>query len=203
MFLGIHTNAIRISLSGQVRVFRVARGIFSRFFFPHGRDENITGKTLLALAGLRTASQKQGATSKGSPSGSLVRRDSLGTVSGARDRLFLVIPGTFYFLPSFIMDDKKKKVSAQAEQAADPQAANGPIKVFVVDDVSASVFSRVFPVKGQNRTFYSVSFSRSYRDPQGSRKYVKTFNLEDLGKVVTVAQQSEEHIHKLQHPEVA
>lgn len=97
------------------------------------------------------------------------------------------------------MDDKKKKVAASAET----DQANGPIKVFILDDVSASVFSRVVPVNGQERTFYSVSFSRSYRDSSGTRKYVKTFNLEDLAKVVTVAQQADEHIHSLQHAEMA
>jgi hypothetical protein len=94
------------------------------------------------------------------------------------------------------MDDKKKK-SAPAESAADGQpAANGPVKVFVIDDVSASVFAREVPMRGENRTFYSVSFSRSYRDSGGSRRYVKTFNLEDLGKVVSVAQQSDEYIRQ-------
>jgi len=73
----------------------------------------------------------------------------------------------------------------------------------MIDEVSASVFSRSFPVKGESRTFYSVSFSRSYRDPQGARKYVKTFDLQHLGKVVTVAQQADEHIRTLLHPQVA
>jgi hypothetical protein len=71
---------------------------------------------------------------------------------------------------------------------------NTPIKVFVIDDVSASVFVREVLVKGEKRLFHSVSFSRSYRDSSGTWKYVKSFNLEDLGKVVTVAQQSDEFI---------
>jgi hypothetical protein len=97
----------------------------------------------------------------------------------------------------FIMDDKKKKTSAEAENAADGQtAAKGPVKIFKLDDVSASVFARLVPVRGEERTFYSVSFSRSYRDSGGSRKYVKTFNLEDLGKVVAVSQQSDEYIRQ-------
>jgi hypothetical protein len=90
-----------------------------------------------------------------------------------------------------------------AAASAKTDQGTGPIKVFVLDDVSASVFSREVLVKGEERTFYSVSFSRSYRDSAGARKYVKTFNLEDLAKVVTVAQQAEEHIHGLQHPEMA
>lgn len=94
------------------------------------------------------------------------------------------------------MDDKKKP-SAGADTAAAPQpVAKGPIKSFVLDDVSVAVFSRQFPVRGEQRTFYSVSFSRSYRDSLGKRKYVKTFNLEDLGKVVAVAQQADEFIRQ-------
>jgi hypothetical protein len=96
------------------------------------------------------------------------------------------------------MDSKKKNTAASA--SADQ--GNGPIKVFIVDDVSASVFSRVHPVKGKDVTFYSVSFSRSYRDSSGLRKYVKTFNIEDLAKIVTVAQECDEYVHKLQHPEI-
>ncbi len=107
-------------------------------------------------------------------------------------------PG-FVSTSPFFMDDnkKKKKPSAGAEHAADGQTtAKGPIKVFVLEDVSASVFARQFPVRGEERTFYSVSFSRSYRDSNGSRRYVKTFNLEDLGKVIAVAQQADEFIRQ-------
>jgi hypothetical protein len=101
--------------------------------------------------------------------------------------------------PLFVMDNKKKNVTAPA--ATDQ--GNGPIKVFKVDDVSASVFSRIHSVNGEDVTFYSVSFSRSYRESSGVRKYVKTFNIEDLLKVVTVAQECDEFVHKLQHPEIA
>lgn len=82
------------------------------------------------------------------------------------------------------------------------ETVNRPVKVFTVDDVSSSVFSREHPVRGELRTFYSVSFSRAYRDSNGTRKYVKTFNLEDLGKVVTVAQQADEFIRRLLQPEI-
>ena len=96
------------------------------------------------------------------------------------------------------MDSKKTNLSASADKAAGPQtAANGPVKMFLVDDVSASVFARSQAVKNGERTFYSVSFSRSYRDSSGNRRYVKTFNLEDLTKVVTVAQQADEYIRGL------
>lgn len=92
------------------------------------------------------------------------------------------------------MDSKKKNTSARAEPAA---PTGGPVKVFMLEDVSASVFAREIPVRGEMRTFHSVSFSRSYRDSKGERRYVKSFNLEDLGKVVTVAQQADEYIRSL------
>jgi hypothetical protein len=92
--------------------------------------------------------------------------------------------------------DAKKKTNPPEKGAA--TTANSPVKTFVVDDVSASVFAREFQATNGIRTFYSVSFSRSYRDSAGTRRFVKTFNLEDLGKVVTVAQQADEYIRKLQ-----
>jgi len=104
------------------------------------------------------------------------------------------------------MNPKKKVRSAEAEQtktaAVAPEPKRLPVKVFVVEDVSASIFAREFPMKGgEMRTFYSVSFSRSYRDAGGTFRYVKSFNLEDLGKVIHVCQQADEYIRGLLKPE--
>ena len=88
----------------------------------------------------------------------------------------------------------KKTQGASSEEA--PQRME-PLKIFRIDDVSASVFTRRHEVSGEMKTFYSVSFSRSYRDSDGKRRYVKTFNLDDLGKVITVAQQADEYIRSL------
>lgn len=96
------------------------------------------------------------------------------------------------------MEDKKKKGASAEAPAAD--AARRPIKVCIIDDVSASIFARDHLANGEMRTFYSVSFSRSYKDSVGKRLYVKTFNLEDLGKIVAVAQQADEFIRKLLKP---
>jgi len=41
-------------------------------------------------------------------------------------------------------------------------------------------------------TYYSASFSRSYKDASGSRKYTKNFDSEDLGSVMALAQQASE-----------
>ena len=71
---------------------------------------------------------------------------------------------------------------------------SGPLKVFRLEDVSASIFARDREVKGADRTFYSVSFSRSYLDQEGKRKYTKNFDLEDLGKIMSLAKQASEFI---------
>lgn len=96
------------------------------------------------------------------------------------------------------MENKKKKDASRTEETPASQAVKrGPVKTFLADNVSASVFEREHVYKGQPTKFYSVSFTRSYKDSSGVFKYVKSFDLDDLGKVVTVAQQASEYIRGL------
>lgn len=95
------------------------------------------------------------------------------------------------------MDAKNKKAAATQEAAPPKAEGTNALKVFRVDDVSASVFARDRQFRGEPRTFYSVTFSRSYKDSTGQWRYTKWFDAEDLGKVVTVAQQASEYIHGL------
>ena len=90
------------------------------------------------------------------------------------------------------MDAKKKKGS---EPPASESEGAKALKVFRIDDVSASVFTRDRQIRGETRTFYSVTFSRSYKDSAGQWRYTKWFDVEDLGKIVSVAQQAGEFIH--------
>jgi len=90
--------------------------------------------------------------------------------------------------------DAKKKKGSEAQESPKPEGTKA-LKIFRIDDVSASIFVRDRQVRGENRQFYSVTFSRSYKDPLGQWKHTKWFNLEDLGKIVTVAQQASEFIH--------
>ena len=73
-------------------------------------------------------------------------------------------------------------------------STSGPVKVLRIDDVSVSIFARDRKVNGETLTFYSVSFSRSYADRNGKRKYTKNFDVEDLGKIMTLAKQASEFI---------
>ena len=88
----------------------------------------------------------------------------------------------------------KKPITSQAMEATDEKLA--PVKVLRIDDVSASIFARTNQVRGESRTFFSVSFSRSYKDSAGVWRYAKSFDLEDLGKIVSLCQQAEEFIRE-------
>ena len=96
--------------------------------------------------------------------------------------------------PLTAMTSKSTKAPTKKESAG---PHSGPVKVFRMDDVSASVFARERQVQGETRTFYSVTFSRSYKDAAGQRRYTKWFDVDDLGRVVAVAQQASEYIHSL------
>ena len=94
-----------------------------------------------------------------------------------------------------------RKVETQA--TATPDAVNGPVKVFRPDDVSVSLFARKRAFQGRPATFYSASFSRSYKDAAGERKYTKNFDADDLGKVAELCKMAADHIDGLRYPEIA
>jgi hypothetical protein len=96
--------------------------------------------------------------------------------------------------------NKKKKEAAPAAAPASPDAKRTPIKTIRVEDVSASVWTRQHPVQGETRTFYSVTLERSYKDRDGAYRYTKSFDADDLGKVVAACQQASEFIAALSRP---
>ncbi len=98
------------------------------------------------------------------------------------------------------METKKKP---RAAEPAAPAPTHRPVKMFRQDDVSASIFARPRSFQGAERTFYSVSFTRSYKGNDGVWKYTRNFDAEDLGKVVTVAKCAAEFIHEQQQQQDA
>jgi len=81
-----------------------------------------------------------------------------------------------------------KPLTPPAQEA--PTETRAPVKVLRIDDVSVSIFKR--NVRG--RDYYSASLSRSYKDSSGAWRYAKSFDFEDLGKVVGLCQQADEFI---------
>ena len=87
---------------------------------------------------------------------------------------------------------------ATEETAASPDAKRKPVATHRVGDCSASVWSREHVLQGVPRVFYSVTLERSYKDRDGSWKYTRSFDAENLGAVVSLCQQAEETIRGLQ-----
>jgi hypothetical protein len=78
------------------------------------------------------------------------------------------------------------------------ESTNGLLKTFRDEDVSVSIFGRNRPTSDGGITYYSVSYSRSYKDADGERKYTRYFDLEDLDAVATLTQQAKEFIEQSQ-----
>src|SRR4051794_12170855 len=93
---------------------------------------------------------------------------------------------------------KEETASAPAEaQAASTEAKRGPIQSFREGDVSVSIWAREY----KGRVYHSCSFERSYKDAQGQWRYTRSFGLDDLGKLISLAQKASEYLHGLQDPE--
>jgi len=100
---------------------------------------------------------------------------------------------------------KNKDVAGKtpAETTPSPEAKRKPAAVLRADDCSASIWTRKVVVQGQPKTFYSLTLERSYKDRDGAWKYTKSFDLDSLGKVVSLCQQAQETIHGLMQKESA
>jgi len=101
------------------------------------------------------------------------------------------------------MDKASKKGNASRKEEDTSTAKNPPIQTYREGDVSVSIWSREVATKTATRTFYSCSFERSYKDASGDWRYTRYFGLDDLGKLITLAQRASEYLQGLEHPEPA
>jgi len=98
------------------------------------------------------------------------------------------------------MDTHKKgsrKEPAGAHDAKPAAAKKPPIKVLRVEDVSVSIFAHEREAADGKRVNYSCSFQRSYKDSAGEWKRTQWFGLDDLGRLVSCAQQADEYLRSL------
>lgn len=77
--------------------------------------------------------------------------------------------------------DPKKETAASAD------AKKRPAKVFRIEDVSVSIFAHERDDGARN---FSFNFQRSYRDRTQTWKRTQWFGLDDLGKLITLAEQA-------------
>ena len=104
--------------------------------------------------------------------------------------------------PLRVMTTRTKKESTPQDVVSAPEAASvprkGPLESLRLEDCSASIWARGRAVQGVERTFYSITFERSYVDKAGTRRYTGFFSPDDLGKLVSLCQQAEQKIRSLQ-----
>ena len=94
------------------------------------------------------------------------------------------------------MDNSKKKDASRKEAAAPSvEEKRRPLTTLRLGDVSASVWTRDREVQGVPTRFYSVTFERSYKDAGGKYAYSRSFDPDDLGTVMALAQQAGDYIN--------
>ncbi len=98
---------------------------------------------------------------------------------------------------------KPEDNAAKDAVGASPDAKRKPVAVIRVDDCSASIWVREYPVQGKPKKFYSLTLERSYKDRDGAWKYTKSFDYDSLGKIVSLCQQAQETINGLMQQDAA
>jgi len=83
------------------------------------------------------------------------------------------------------MDSNKKP--SRKEEAASTDAKKQPAKVLRIEDVSVSVFRHERQGGAAN---YSCNFQRSYKDSTGQWKRTQWFGLDELGLLISLAEQA-------------
>ena len=104
-------------------------------------------------------------------------------------------------MDKIVRRNKDVAVTKTAEPSVAMKATNAsqdvkrkPLTTLRIDDCSASIWAREYSSKGKSKVYYSASFERSYKAASGEWKYTKSFDLESLGKLITVCQQASETI---------
>lgn len=96
------------------------------------------------------------------------------------------------FPPSF-MDNTTLSDSAQASSAS-----KRPLKTIREEDCSASIWPRTVTKNGSERTFYSVTIERRYKDKDGKFHYTKSFDAGSMSQLASVIQKTNDELQALQ-----
>ncbi len=117
-----------------------------------------------------------------------------------------VTAARLYFFSHFAMNAKQKDAGskpAKANPESEAAEKRRPLHSIREGEINISVWSRQHMVRGEPRTFYSVTIERSYRDQFGQTRYTKSFDPESLGLLVAAIQRTSEYLQTLQHEEEA
>ena len=119
-------------------------------------------------------------------------RQLLGGLSGQVVEWISAVSCRIHFLPLF-MDNTIQSPNAQASSAS-----KRPLKTIREDDCSSSIWPRTVTKDGSDRTFYSVTFERRYKDKDGQFHYTKSFDAGSLSQLAIVIQRTSDEIQALQ-----
>ena len=95
---------------------------------------------------------------------------------------------------------KTKDVPSTTEEAPAPAKRYMPIKTIRAETCPRRSGPREHQTNGRTRTFYSVTFD-AYKDRDGAYRYTKSFDANDLVRLVTAAQEASEYLHNLVNPD--
>jgi hypothetical protein len=93
-----------------------------------------------------------------------------------------------------VANKKLEDKPAAPAAAASPDAKRRPLTTLRQGNVSASVWARDHQVRGELTRFFSVTFERSYKDATGKYCYTRSFDMDDLGALMALCQQTGEYI---------
>ncbi len=89
------------------------------------------------------------------------------------------------------MDSHKKP--SKKETTASTDAKKRPENVIRIEDVSVSIFRHD---RSDGSANFSCNFQRSYKDSTGQWKRTQWFGVDELGKIVSLAQQADSWIRE-------
>ena len=96
------------------------------------------------------------------------------------------------FPPSF-MDNTTLSDTTQASSAS-----KRPLKTIREEDCSASIWPRTVTKEGSERTFYSVTLERRYKDKDGQFHYTKSFDVGSMSQLAAVIKKTNDELQALQ-----
>ena len=98
------------------------------------------------------------------------------------------------------MPAKKKDACSKPEESTQEAGASEKRQLLHSireGEINVSIWARQHMVRGEPRTFYSVTIERSYRDQFGQTQYTKSFDPESLGRLLKAIQRTNEYLHTL------
>lgn len=84
-----------------------------------------------------------------------------------------------------------QNIQTQPTQAQEPTRSNGPEKKFAAGGVSAAIWTNLTK---DSKEYTTISFQRTYLDAKGEWQHTDSMRVQDIPKLMLVAQKAYEYI---------